>query len=120
MSADLATLRDRIEAVDKKLIDLIAERLRIVEHVVEAKLAAASPFRDREREDSLIARLRALAADAGVDPHEIERLYRVIMDMSVAHQEQAVRDREDVPLRVSYQGVEGSYSHLAAQRRYAG
>jgi glutamate synthase domain-containing protein 3 len=25
-----------------------------------------------------------------------------------------------VPLRISYQGVEGSYSHLAAQRRYAG
>ena len=25
-----------------------------------------------------------------------------------------------VPLRVAYQGVEGSYSHLTAQRRYAG
>ena len=42
------------------------------------------------------------------------------MDMSVAHQEATVRAREDVPLRVTYQGVEGSYSHLAAQRRYGG
>ena len=42
------------------------------------------------------------------------------MDMSVAHQEAAVRSRADAPLRVAYQGVEGSYSHLTAQRRYAG
>src|SRR5215207_7455234 len=117
---DLATLRERIEAVDRKIIQLIAERLQIVEGVVEAKLAAASPFRDREREESLIGRLRTMAAEVGVDPHQIERLYRVVMDMSVAHQEQRVRDREDAPLRVTYQGVEGSYSHLAAQRRYAG
>src|SRR5687768_5887769 len=117
---DLASLRERIEVVDRKIIELIAERLRIVEGVIEAKLATASPFRDREREESLIGRLRAIATEVGVDPHQIERLYRVVMDMSVAHQEQAVRDREDVPLRVTYQGVEGSYSHLAAQRRYAG
>ena len=117
---DLAALRERIEVVDRKIIELIAERLQIVEGVIEAKLAAASPFRDREREESLIGRLRAIATQVGVDPHQIERLYRVVMDMSVAHQEQAVRDREDVPLRVTYQGVEGSYSHLAAQRRYAG
>jgi chorismate mutase / prephenate dehydratase len=116
---DLASLRDRIEAVDRQIIALIAERLAIVEDVVEAKLASASPFRDREREEALIARLRAIAVEAKLDPHPIERLYRVIMDMSVAHQEQAVREREDAPLRIAYQGVEGSYSHLAAQRRYA-
>lgn len=121
MSApDLASLRDRIEAVDRQIIQLIGERLAIVEGVAEAKLASASPFRDRTREESLIARLREIAVQAGVDPHQIERMYRVIMDMSVAHQERAVREREDVPLRIAYQGVEGSYSHLAAQRRYAG
>ncbi len=117
---DLGSLRDRIEAVDRQIIKLIGERLAIVEDVAEAKLASASPFRDRVREETLISRLREMATQANVDPHQIERMYRVIMDMSVAHQEQAVRDREDVPLRISYQGVEGSYSHLAAQRRYAG
>lgn len=121
MSApDLGTLRDRIEAVDRQLIALVAERLKIVEDVAAAKLAAASPFRDREREDMLLQRLRKLAIDAGLDAHQIERMYRVIMDMSVAHQEATVRARSDAPLRVSYQGVEGSYSHIAAQRRYAG
>ncbi len=115
---DLSTLRDRIDEVDRQIIALIAERLRIVEEVAMAKLDAASPFRDREREERLLLRLREHATEAGIDPHEVERLYRVVMDMSVAHQEATVRARPDAPLRVSYQGVEGSYSHLAAQRRY--
>jgi chorismate mutase/prephenate dehydratase len=117
---DLSTLRDRIDDVDRKIIALIAERLRIVEEVALAKLDAASPFRDREREERLLLRLREHATAAGIDPHEIERLYRVVMDMSVAHQEATVRARADAPLRVAYQGVEGSYSHLAAQRRFGG
>ena len=117
---DLSTLRDRIDDVDRKIIALIAERLRIVEEVALAKLDAASPFRDREREERLLLRLREHATDAGIDPHEIERLYRVVMDMSVAHQEATVRARADAPLRIAYQGVEGSYSHLTAQRRYSG
>ncbi|MDB4961367.1 MAG: chorismate mutase [Myxococcales bacterium] len=117
---DLSSLRDRIEAVDRQIIRLLAERQMIVEDVASAKLTSASPFRDREREEHLLQRLRALATEAGLDPHQVERMYRVVMDMSVAHQEATVRNREDVPLRIAYQGVEGSYSHLAAQRRYAG
>src|SRR5690348_1579156 len=117
---DLSTLRDRIDAVDRKIIALLGERLRIVEEVALAKLEAASPFRDREREERLLLRLREHATEAGLDAHQVERLYRVIMDMSVAHQEATVRNRPDAPLRVCYQGVEGSFSHLAAQRRYGG
>jgi chorismate mutase / prephenate dehydratase len=117
---DLGTLRDRIDDVDRQIIALLAERLRIVEEVALAKLDAASPFRDRGREEALLLRLREHATEAGIDPHEVERLYRVIMDMSVAHQEATVRNRPDAPLRIAYQGVEGSYSHLAAQRRYGG
>jgi chorismate mutase/prephenate dehydratase len=117
---ELSTLRDRIDEVDRQIIALLAERLRIVEEVAVAKLDAASPFRDRAREERLLLRLREHATEAGLDPHEVERLYRVVMDMSVAHQEATVRNRPDAPLRIAYQGVEGSYSHLTAQRRYGG
>ena len=80
MSApDLTSLRDQIDAVDRRIIALLADRLRIVEEVALAKLAAASPFRDREREERLLLRLREHATAAGVDPHQIERIYRVVM-----------------------------------------
>jgi len=70
---DLVSLRDRIEAVDRQIIDLLAERLKIVEDVVDAKLTSASPVRDREREELLLQRLRGLAIAAGLDAHQVER-----------------------------------------------
>jgi chorismate mutase/prephenate dehydratase len=118
--ADLAALRAEIERLDGELLDLLARRMACAEAVAGAKLDAAWPFRDPEREDRLLVHLRRAAVERGLDPHEIERLYRVILDMSVARQQAYVRELPDTPLRVAYQGAEGSYSHLAAQRRYAG
>ena len=38
---DLSALRDRIDSVDRQIIALLAERLRVVEEVVLAKLDAS-------------------------------------------------------------------------------
>ncbi len=119
-SHDLSALRQAIEALDARLLDLLSERMGLVERVATAKLDAAWPFRDGSREERLLLHLRELAAERGLDPHEVERLYRVVLDMSVARQQAHMHALDSVPLRVTYQGTEGSYSHLAAQRRYAG
>jgi chorismate mutase/prephenate dehydratase len=117
---DLQSLRESIEAVDREILAHIRQRMSLVEEVVGAKLDAAVPFRDPPREEQILQRVRHAAVEQGLDAHEIERLYRVILDMSVAHQRAHVRSLATAPLRVAYQGVEGSYSHLTAQRRYAG
>ncbi len=119
-SPDLQALREALDAIDRRLIGLLSERMELVERVASAKLDAASPFRDPEREDRLLVRLREGAAAAGLDPHEVERLFRVVLAMSVARQQAYVRALDHLPLRVAYQGTEGSYSHQAAQGRYAG
>lgn len=116
---DIQALRESIEALDRKLLELLQERMGLVEQVARAKLGQASPFRDPQREDQVIQRVRSRATELGLDAHEVERLYRQILEMSVSHQQAYIRSLESVPLRVAYQGVEGSYSHLAAQRRYA-
>jgi len=117
---DLPALREAIEAIDRELLAQLRRRMDLAEEVAAAKLRTAYPFRDEPREDQIIQRVRHAAVERGLDAHEIERLYRVILDMSVAHQKAHVRSLAAVPLRVAYQGVEGSYSHLTAQRRYAG
>jgi chorismate mutase/prephenate dehydratase len=119
-SPDLAELREALERIDQQLLGLLAERMELVEGVARAKLDSAWPFRDPGREDRLLVHLRRLAVERTLDPHEVERLYRVILDMSVARQQAFVRELPDTPLRVAYQGAEGSYSHLAAQKSYAG
>jgi len=117
---DLQALREAIEAIDREILSRLRERMSLVEEVATAKLRTVYPFRDEPREDLVLQRVRHAAVEHGMDAHEAERLYRVILDMSVAHQKAHVRSLAAAPLRVAYQGVEGSYSHLTAQRRYAG
>ncbi len=118
--ADLQTLRESIEAVDRELMKQIKQRMELVEQIATTKLKAAFPFRDQHREEQVLQRVRRAAVELGLDAHAIERLYRQIMEMSISHQQAHVQGLDTTPLRVAYQGVEGSYSHLTAQRRYAG
>ena len=117
---DLQQLRVAIERVDEELLDALRRRMDLAEDVARAKLATASPIRDQRREDQLLQRIRASALARKLDPHEVERLYRFIMEMSVARQHALVTSLPTTPLRVAYPGIEGSYSHLMAHKRYAG
>ena len=119
-SRDLQSLREAIGEVDREILAQLRRRMTLVEEVVGAKLESAYPFRDEPREEQILQRVRHAAVEQGLDAREVERLYRVILEMSVSHQRAHVRSMGTAPLRVTYQGVEGSYSHLTAQRRYAG
>src|SRR5262245_5599690 len=117
---DLQALREAIEAVDRRVLEVLRERMGLADGIASAKLEQASPLRDRPREEHVLQRVRHLAVELGIDAHEIERLYRLILEMSVARQQGYLASLDTLPLRIAYQGVEGSNSHLAAQRRYAG
>ncbi len=117
---DLQALREALEALDRRVLALLHERMQLAEQVAAAKILDAAPFRDPLREEQVLQRVRHLAVSEGLDAHKIERLYRLIFDMSVSRQQAFLHELETAPLRVAYQGVEGAYSHLAAQRRYAG
>ena len=117
---DLQQLREDIEEIDRRLLKHLKRRMELVDRVAHAKLHAAYPFRDQQREDVVLQRVRGLAVELGLDPHGVERLYRRIMEMSISRQQALMQTLDTLPLRVAYQGVEGSYSHLTAQRRYGG
>ncbi len=116
--ADLAALRDAIEQLDHQLMVMFRERMRLAEQVADAKLRAAFPFRDLLREEQVLQRARHTARELGLDPSSIEQIYRLIMEAAISHQMAHIRSLPDTPLRIAYQGVEGSFSHLTAQRRY--
>lgn len=117
---DLQGAREAIEGVDREILERLKHRMELVDRVVQLKLDQAFPLRDPPREEHILQRVRHIAVELGLDAHEVERLYRQIMEMAIARQQEHVRSLADTPLRVAYQGVEGSYSHLSAQRRYAG
>ncbi len=120
MSTSLESLRTRLDQVDRRLIDALAERQRLVTEVASVKSDPALPLRDVDRERELLGRVSALASEQGLDSYFVESLYRGILEHSVRFQ----ADRQNHKMAstlvvVAYQGVEGSYSHTAA-RSYFG
>ena len=51
----LSKLRDQIDAVDQKIIDLLAERLRLVGEVGEVKAKHGLPIYVPEREAAMLS-----------------------------------------------------------------
>ncbi len=117
---DLEAVRQELEHVDQELLRGFRRRVELSREVAGAKIAAAFPFRDQLREEQLLTRVRTIAAELDLDPHQTERIFRLLIEMSIAAQQGYIRDLDRAPLRVAYQGVEGSFSHLTAQRQYAG
>ncbi|WXK59726.1 chorismate mutase [Parerythrobacter aurantius] len=85
----LAAYRRSIDNIDAALIHMLAERFRITQAVGAYKATAALPPADPERESRQIARLRALAEEAELDPEFSEKFLRFIIDEVIRHHEQA-------------------------------
>ncbi|WP_421181651.1 bifunctional chorismate mutase/prephenate dehydrogenase [Aeromonas enteropelogenes] len=79
MAEELNALRDKIDAVDKQLIDLLAERLALVGEVGEVKSRHGLPIYAPDREASMLARRRAEAETLGVPGDLIEDVLRRVM-----------------------------------------
>src|SRR5438105_6969513 len=121
MSDSLQSLRNRLDDVDRRLVEALAERQRLVADVAALKSDPSLPLQDADRERDLLARISALAQAEGVDTYFVESLYRRILDHSVRFQ--AARQGEPgsvATLIVAYQGIEASYSHAAARSHFAG
>ncbi len=97
-------LRDRIDATDRELVRLLAERLKVSRDIGEAKNSAGLPVLDAARERRVLDRIRTLAAEYGVEERDIERIYERVIEASKAVQHTTV----------AFQGEPGAFSEQAA------
>ncbi|PTT44114.1 bifunctional chorismate mutase/prephenate dehydrogenase [Aeromonas sp. HMWF014] len=79
MAEELNALRDKIDVVDRQLIDLLAARLALVGEVGEVKSRHGLPIYAPDREASMLARRRAEAELLGVPGDLIEDVLRRVM-----------------------------------------
>lgn len=95
VQAELERLRGSIDNMDSALIHLLAERFKVTQRVGELKAGHGLPAADPEREQRQIGRLRALAADARLDPEFAEKFLNFIVREVVRHHEQIAAQRRD-------------------------
>ena len=79
MAVELNALRQGIDAVDKQILKLLAERLALVEKVGEVKSEHGLPIYVPERVVAMLASRRAEAEALGAPPQLIEDILRRTM-----------------------------------------
>lgn len=90
MTADrLHHYRQSIDNIDAALVYMLAERFKVTQAVGAYKAENGLPPADPGRETAQIARLRALAAEANLDPDFTEKFLRFIIDEVIRHHEAA-------------------------------
>ncbi len=105
----LTDARNRIDALDDQILDLLAERAGVAHVIAGVKRAAEIPvFHDPERERRVLERLVSKGAER-FPPDAIRAVFREVMSACLSVEE---------PLRVAYLGPEGTFSQLAARRLF--
>ncbi len=91
---DLTEIREAINLLDERIVELIGERQAWVEQAGRLKRdQGEDAVRAPARVDAVIARVRSLAGPAGASPEVVERTYRALIT-SFVELELGVHSRE--------------------------
>ncbi len=82
----LEDARDRIDEIDRRFVELLAERYAIVDELCAMKAENGDTVKDEEREQELLDHVAAIAEKHGLSPDLARRLYDEILAHSVQRQ----------------------------------
>jgi chorismate mutase len=84
---DIKQLRKRIDKVDEQILQSLSKRTEICKSIGLVKKKHGIPIQDLPRESDVYAHVKEKAADLGLDPAQVEAIYRQIVNMCSAVQE---------------------------------
>jgi chorismate mutase/prephenate dehydratase len=105
---DLQQLRQRIDELDRQIVELLNARAQVVVDVGKAKQTDGTPIYAPDREHTILQRI-AEYNDGPMPQRTLQAIYREMMSGSFALEK---------PLRIAYLGPEGSFSHMASMRKF--
>mgnify|MGYP003396032014 CR=1 FL=1 len=89
---DMSEVRAEIDRVDNALVDAIAERFGYVERAWQIKLAEKAAANVPWRNQQVIDKVRARAAERGVPPDLGEALWRQMIGWFIQYEEEKLKD----------------------------
>ena len=122
---ELTELRDKIDVIDKQIVELYEKRMEISRQVAEYKIGTGKVF-DKEREEEKLRKVRAMAHNE-FNSHGIVELFEQIMSMSRKLQYKMLTEKGSMgrlpfievdtldkeKARVVFPGAEGAYTQEA-------
>jgi len=83
----MAHIRAEIDRVDEQLVRLFAERTGYIDRAAQIKADVDLPARIDTRVEEVVQNVRRHAATYGLPPELVEKLWRRLIDWSVAREE---------------------------------
>lgn len=128
---DINESREKIDAIDRQIVELFKERMGVAIDIAEYKKAMGKATLDESRERALLAKVSGLAGEELSNYTRV--LYSMIMEISKSYQHNIIYpdselgNQVDAALEktsklfppmasVACQGVEGAYSQIAATK----
>lgn len=89
----MTEVRAGIDALDARIVALLAERAGYIDRAAALKPAEGLPARIDARVEAVVANVRAAAGAEGLDPDLAEALWRRLIDWSIAREERKMANR---------------------------
>ena len=83
----MADIRAEIDRLDEALVRLFAERAAYIDRAVVVKSHTKMPARITSRVEEVVANVRGHAVANGLPPDLVEKLWRRLIDWSIAREE---------------------------------
>lgn len=83
--ADMAEVRAGIDALDREIVALLADRLHYIDEAARLK-QSRDQVRDDARIADVLAKVAAAARRLGADDRVIAAAYRALIEASIAHE----------------------------------
>lgn len=83
----MAHIRAEIDRLDEDLVRLFAERAGYIDRAAEIKAEADLPARIDDRVEQVVQNVRRHAETYGLPPDLVEKLWRRLIDWSIAREE---------------------------------
>ncbi|SDD29899.1 chorismate mutase [Ruegeria marina] len=83
-------LRCEIDKFDRQLVEMLTRRAAYIDRAAELKPDEGLPARIPERVEAVVQNVRAESLLTGLDPDLAERLWRILIDWSIAREERVL------------------------------
>ena len=79
---EITQLRKKVNKIDKRTLELLAERLELAKKIAEKKQSAGLPVIDKEREEQLKEMWEIKVKELGLEVKPISSIFEEVLNMS--------------------------------------
>jgi isochorismate pyruvate lyase len=83
-------LRVQIDKLARQLIEMLVTRAEYIDRASQLKPGEGLPARIPDRVEEVVQRVRASSDQLGMDPDLAEKLWRILIDWSIAREERVI------------------------------